>query len=288
MQTIPIIFSWLRTTPLADQTDEFVQRFNGDEDSYTTDIERFILGGNFIPEEYHMTTWTADQSIDFLENRDEDRPFMLYSSFFGPHQPWDAPAPWKGTFDPDDIELPEFDPPSGGSPYFEARFPEKYRTDFFGNLKKADYKRIIAAYYDSITMIDHHIGRILDTLEQKGLWGEYHGCLHIGSWRSSRAVWVYFFKSSMYEGAARTPLLIKPAGGGPAGTTYEGNVNILDLYGTLGDAAGHLAWKSGNVEAGSLYSILQGSLQVSVEPVYSVLGATKLDSSWKPEAYEDS
>ena len=36
-----------------------------------------------------LTHWTVDRTIDFLETRDEDRPFFTWCSFAKPHPPFD-------------------------------------------------------------------------------------------------------------------------------------------------------------------------------------------------------
>jgi len=43
-----------------------------------------------------LTHWTAQTSIDFLETRDETRPFFLWTSFTKPHPPFDGPAELLG------------------------------------------------------------------------------------------------------------------------------------------------------------------------------------------------
>ena len=39
-----------------------------------------------------LTYWTVKRSIDFLETRDDTRPFFLWTSFTKPHPPYDPPA----------------------------------------------------------------------------------------------------------------------------------------------------------------------------------------------------
>ena len=36
-----------------------------------------------------ITTWIADEAIDFIETRDTTRPFFLWTSFTKPHPPFD-------------------------------------------------------------------------------------------------------------------------------------------------------------------------------------------------------
>jgi arylsulfatase A-like enzyme len=45
-----------------------------------------------VPEFLHPTNWTVNESIQFLKNRDPEKPFFLKMSFARPHSPYDAPA----------------------------------------------------------------------------------------------------------------------------------------------------------------------------------------------------
>ncbi len=47
-----------------------------------------------LPARHHHTTWVADRAIDYLNGRDRERPFFLWTSFIKPHPPFEAPAPW--------------------------------------------------------------------------------------------------------------------------------------------------------------------------------------------------
>ena len=58
--------------------------------------------------------------MKFIENRDDEKPFFLFTSFFGPHQPYLAPPPWDTMYKPDDIVLgPRFYADLENSPIFQ-------------------------------------------------------------------------------------------------------------------------------------------------------------------------
>ena len=251
-----------------EKAERFVELFDQDESSLASDPEQFIMGRNFIPEEHHMVTWTTDESIRFLKERDKDKPFFLYTGYFGPHHPWLAPEKWN-TYNAEDIDISELDLDYSDKPALQASHLEtiqKNRKLFSRN----DYQRIIAAYYGQVTMIDHYIGKIFDELKAQGLWddtivvftadhGDHNG--HFG----------LFFKCTMLESSARVPLIIKPAGSSkmkridiPAGT--------VDIYGTIMEAAGVEKWKYKHIESGSLNSLMSEESSHNPSPCYSILG----------------
>ncbi len=98
---------------------------------------------------------------------------------------------------------------------------------------------MLAYYYATITQLDHHVGRMLDTLTAYGLdentmviftadHGEYlgfhHQLLKAGRW--------------LYDPLVRVPLLIRYPGGYRAGEIDDTLVSQLDLAPTICSAAG--------------------------------------------------
>ncbi|MFQ3669499.1 MAG: sulfatase-like hydrolase/transferase [Fimbriimonadaceae bacterium] len=53
-----------------------------------------------------VSAWVADRAIDFLETRDETRPFFLWMSFSKPHPPFDPPLSCWEMIDPDEVADP--------------------------------------------------------------------------------------------------------------------------------------------------------------------------------------
>jgi arylsulfatase len=250
------------------KADEFVKMFDEDEQSYSSNLEQFIVGRDFIPEKHHMVTWTAEQSIRFLKERDQSKPFFLYTGFFGPHQPWGIPKKWD-TYNPADIKIPELDDKYDDKPIISQKKTKaiKHNREIFS---KEDYQRIIAKYYGQVTMIDHYIGQIFDELKAQGLWdntiivftadhGDHNGQFGL------------FFKCTMLESSARVPLLIKPAGKTEM-KRVDVPVSTVDLYGTILEAAGAKHWEYDFIESGSLNTLIDGGKSAGATPCYSILG----------------
>ncbi len=187
-----------------------------------------------MPAHLHETAWVADRSIDFLKDRDRERPFFLWSSFFSPHPPFNAPTPWNLI-------------------YWAGQMPPPFRPEGYEDLltfwnhrqQRAKYRdqgydlwlmrTIKAIYYASISFVDFHIGRILEALgddlantlvvfasDHGELLGDY-GCVG---------------KRSMLDASARVPLVVRWPDGQRAGTRHEGVTSLLDLHPTFLAAAG--------------------------------------------------
>lgn len=86
---------WLRDNYFDAKGIDPVKIFDEDEASYDEDIKRFMMGSCFREEEEHETAWTTKRTLEFLENRDQKRPFFFYTSYFGPHQPTASQSPMR-------------------------------------------------------------------------------------------------------------------------------------------------------------------------------------------------
>lgn len=210
--------------------EELVALFDADESSLKTDLKRFILGRDFRTEEEHDNSWVSNESICFLQKKHE-KPFFLFTSYFGPHQPMRAPGRWAEMYDPAKLTLPEefFDYPEDRcvrQPLCEPNFGR-------GKLSDSDYREILAHYYGQISMIDEGIGRILDCLREQGL-EENTRIIFTADHGDYAGQFRWFFKGSHHEGSVRVPLIISdPLKKDTRGTTCRKVVSNLDLFETI-------------------------------------------------------
>lgn len=112
-----------------------------------------------MEDRFHHTMWTTNRALDFMDNRDNSRPFMLFVGYFGPHTPLNPPSEYFHRYydnnDPDAPYIADYDvePVSNGC-----------ATSNYINLEGEQLRTTQAAYYGSISFIDAQIGRILDKL----------------------------------------------------------------------------------------------------------------------------
>ncbi|MCR8632259.1 sulfatase-like hydrolase/transferase [Paenibacillus radicis (ex Xue et al. 2023)] len=190
-----------------------------------------------IPEQHSLETWTGDETIAFLKNRDERRPFFAHMSFQRPHEPYTVPFDSGLLYDPDAIELPD-----SVSDLFASKFagkPEIMRqlADTWGGIpyipeNEADLRRQLAFYYSLITRIDEQIGRVIDYLKQTGA---YDNTIIIftsdhGDFAGDHGI--INKNIGIYESIHRIPFLLKYPGG-PAGRKMAGIMESVDLFPTL-------------------------------------------------------
>lgn len=211
-----------------------------------------------LPEEYHNSKWVADQAIAGLERAArEKRPFYQWVNFQDPHNPCMVPEPWASMYDPAQIPTFGFKPGEPDSFDSKPRFyretlqhPGGYaarysdpRMPHAGNVSHFDWtpdqiQKNAACYYGMVSLLDHHLGRILDALDHLGLaentlvvFSSDHGELlgdHGLWWKGVTA----------FEECQRVPMLARLPGQLPAGQATRALQSLLDVQPTFLELAG--------------------------------------------------
>ncbi len=101
-----------------------------------------------VPVEATNDGFIAAQSEAWLERYDREQPFLLWASFVGPHPPYRAPGEYGERHQPSDLPVPRFvDDPAYVRRIQQAR----------------------AQYYGMIEHLDDAVGRLLGSLDRRGL-----------------------------------------------------------------------------------------------------------------------
>jgi arylsulfatase A-like enzyme len=200
-------------------------------------------GGEYagIEARYHQTTWCANEATAFFfEHRRthsvRDGPWLMSVNPFDPYPPFDPPPEYMARMDVDAMPLPLFRPPELESQLAFADIVHHTRTP--KDPATYDARRMLAAYYAQIELIDSQIGRMLDALaatgqrentivlftsDHGGMLGD-HGLLKKGC--------------RFYEGAIHVPLILSWPGRLRGGRQNDALVELTDLAPTLYEAIG--------------------------------------------------
>ncbi len=121
-----------------------------------------------VPEEYHMTHWAAERTIDYLDNYNGEKPFFCMMSVFDPHDPYDDCPP---VFT--DLVKPEKIPPpqariSNNEPADIDRDRRGGCTPWYEH-SMAEIREMRHGYHSSIAFLDHETGKVLEALERNNL-----------------------------------------------------------------------------------------------------------------------
>jgi len=164
------------------------------------------------------------------------QPFFMAVGLYRPHTPFVAPKKYFKMYPLEKIVVPTM--PKG---YLDT-LPAAARKTITRkreqvNLKDSLARQAIQAYYASITFADAQVGRILETLDRTGLakntvvvFTSDHG-YHMGEHG-------HYQKTTLFENAARVPLIIATPKMTTAGKSTAMPVEMVDFYPTLAELCG--------------------------------------------------
>lgn len=170
----------------------------------------------------YVTDIIADMSMDWIKNRDPERPFMLMCHHKAPHRHWEPDQKHMHLYE--DIEIPE--PETFNDDYAtrsRAAVQAKMRIDDLNDLdtkgpppegltpeevRKWKYQRYMKDYLRCIASVDDNVGRMLDYLDEAGLADDT-----IVIYTSDQGFFLgdhgWFDKRFMYEESLRMPFLVR-------------------------------------------------------------------------------
>ncbi|RAV20703.1 sulfatase [Paenibacillus contaminans] len=183
----------------------------------------FIEEGGNRKFEGYVTDIITDRSIEWLEERDRDKPFFLMCHHKAPHRPWIPDAKHAHMYEDVDIPEPETfhdDYSNRASAAVEARMRidrDLTKTDLkmdppeglsASELKSWNYQRYMKDYLRCVASIDDNVGRLLDYLAENGLEENT-----IVVYTSDQGFFLgdhgWYDKRFMYEESLRMPFVIR-------------------------------------------------------------------------------
>lgn len=179
----------------------------------------------------------AAHAVTLLEEfAKNEKPFFLAVGFYRPHTPYVSPKKYFELYPREKIEpphVPEDYWSTLPAPCVAALGAKKVNIDLPDKTKR----EAMQAYYASITFMDAQVGHVLDALERVGLADNTivlmtsdHG-YHMGEHG-------HFQKMTLFENAARVPLIISVPGMANAGSRSKSIVEMVDYFPTLAELCG--------------------------------------------------
>lgn len=195
------------------------------------------------PDTAYPDAWVADEAVKTLgELARGGAPWFFAVGFFKPHLPFNAPKRWFDRVDPE--KIPALPAAAAAKPawpstwHASSEFNKQYGHGGRDPGTDAAYARTLRHAYTAATAyVDAQIGRVLDalrTLDPAGntvvvVWSD-HGFL-----LGEHAIWG---KHCLYEGALRSPLLIRAPGLRTPGAVSDALAETVDVFPTLADLCG--------------------------------------------------
>lgn len=225
-----------------DDYQEFLQRHGyGKKHADTIVNYRENLGAivSDLPADLQVDVFVGDKSKQYLQDVSDEKPFALMVGFPGPHCPYDPPQELLTSFPPADMPPPI--PDFGHTPRINEQIYRSCEGDWcrldFRNMPVEKALRMRSHYAALVHQIDVQVGKIVDTLAERGLlektviiFASDHGDM-LGDHGLP-------YKNTFYEASIKVPLIVRWPGVS-GGQVVEDLVDLLDVTATILSAAGH-------------------------------------------------
>ncbi|MDB4458991.1 sulfatase [bacterium] len=201
----------------------------------------YNINGKHVEQKDYMTDELTGFALDWLEGRDEDKPFMLYLSHKAVHADFLPPNRYAYKYDKEKFEVP---PAPTKRPELFNDVPMWVKNQHnsrhgaeFAYYEELDLAKYYRRYCETILSVDESTGKLIDFLEKSGqledtlilymgdngfLFGE-HGLID---------------KRNAYEESIRVPLVLHCPDLIPANGRSQKVVANIDIAPTLLEAAG--------------------------------------------------
>lgn len=237
---------WLKEKGLTDE--EISERF------HYKPCDTFREHGEWkIEKEYHPTTFTAEQAAAYIQERESDKPYMMWVSFSDPHDPHVVPEPYASMYSPDEADyLGYVEGEHDNRPKYYRQLYEngleglEFNDEFgvpstlsgktFGDEKY--FREVTALHHGMVKFMDDEIAKIMDALKARG---EYDDTLIIfttdhGDYLGNHG---YIYKGfPAFEEVYNVPMIVKLPKNVNAGMRVSNLVSHIDIAPTLLEAAG--------------------------------------------------
>ena len=232
--------------------------------------DKWILGGTFpVDIEERRERQAVRAALQWLDELQDDTPFLLRLSFSAPHTPVVPPAPFDTMIPESAIDLPpEADRLIGEAPKWLTK-----QLDVRGShlLKPEEIGPMRRFYYGETAFVDHAFGLLLEAMRQKGLLENTviaflsdHGT-HLGDQGLVQ-------KGTFFDASARVPFFVRlPSADPRSGRYVETPVSTISLLPTLLDIAGLPVPE--RVRELSLADVVRGHGSAPARPVFSEIGS---------------
>ena len=211
-----------------------------------------VRDGEKVQYQGYTTDIITDLSLDWLRERDQERPFCLFYHHKAPHRSWEPDEKHAHMYDDMDIPEPEtFNDDYANRSAAAAAAKMRVESDLNerdlkqpvpegltpAQEKSWKYQRYIKDYLRVIAAVDDNVGRVLDYLDEEGLAEDT-----LVIYTSDQGFFLgdhgWYDKRFMYEESLRMPFVLRYPREVEAGTANDAIVLNADFAPLFLDLAG--------------------------------------------------
>jgi arylsulfatase A-like enzyme len=206
-----------------------------------------------VPEGTYLPDYLTSEAIRLVKEREADKPFLLYLSFYTVHTPIQACKRYLEQYEEKLAALP----PQEGENFVQREY------------ERARARQDSPSYASMVHAMDENVGRLLDALTAEGLdentlilFTGDNGALTGGKTRvgPSSALPLRAGKGYTYEGGIRVPYILRAPDGAGSGTVHSEPVVVTDFFATILDFCGLPLRPELHLDSVSLKPLVEGSV----------------------------
>ncbi|TLS51831.1 sulfatase [Paenibacillus antri] len=220
----------------------------------------------------YVSDIVTDISLEWLQRRDPNRPFLLMCHHKAPHRPWEPDDKHMSLYEDEDIPEPDtFDDDYENRSEAARRATMRVERDLDPidlkrepppnltpqQLKRWKYQRYMKDYLRCIASVDDNVGRLLDYLDREGIAEET-----LVVYTSDQGFFLgdhgWYDKRFMYEESLRMPFLVRYPREVRPGSAMDAMALNVDFAPTFLDLAG--VDIPSEMQGSSLRPLLQGRI----------------------------
>jgi arylsulfatase A-like enzyme len=230
----------------------------------------------------YLTERLTEESINFLKTRDQDKPFLLYLSYYNVHTPITPYKKRYGHFVDKAASL------------FQDETPHRKEHQAKSRLRQDD-----PAYASMIAAVDASVGQVLEKLNELKLsadtavffFSDNGGLCTSANIGPTSNLPLRSGKGWLYEGGVREPMIVRVPGLTSPGSECQAPVVSMDFFPTILELAGLPAMPERHVDGLSFVPLLTGGEALKQREFYWhyphyhgstwTPGASIRDGDWK-------
>ena len=199
------------------------------------------VNGNRVPQQGYITDELTDYAMQWLKERDHERPFLLYLSHKAVHANFTPAERHKSLYSDAEFELPDSAADTeenyAGKPMWVRNQSNSWHGVDFAYHSDLDIRDYLREYHRTLAAVDDSVGRLLAWIDDQDI-GENTIVVFMGDNGFMFGEHGLINKRNAFEESMRVPLLAHAPGRFPAGTVVDEMVASIDIAPSLLALAG--------------------------------------------------
>lgn len=196
-------------------------------------------------EETYITDLLTEHTLDWLNNRDKEKPFFVYLSHKAVHASFKPAKRHDGRYKGKTIPLPETFSQTKNDDYKDLKWPEWVKqqrhswhgVDYMYHNQNGTFNENLEKYCETLLGVDESIGSVMDWLKANGL-DESTLVIYMGDNGFSWGEHGLIDKRHFYEESVKVPLLVRCPEIFKGGEPINNMVQNVDIAPTILECAG--------------------------------------------------